>query len=395
MAPFAGWEMPIQYPTGILAEHRAVRAAAGLFDVSHMSAFEVAGPDALAFLDTVLTNSASRVKEGRAQYTCALYPDGSTVDDLFLYRIEAERFVILSNAANAGRMWDWLDAVNSRRQAIDEDDPSREAPGPVALRDLREAGEDSLAGLALQGPQSLSILRELADTGEDRATLDGLRRNRIAPAKLAGRPALVSRTGYTGEPVGFETYLHPDALPEIWNAVLEVGAPLGALPAGLGARDSARIEAGLPLFGHEIEGDLGISITEAGYAFAVKFEVPFFVGRKACKERVERSRRHLLRLRGQGRKTLRPGHAILDEAGRPCGEVTSFAYVRDDQTFIVLACVEEGFAPEVGSTVKGARVPRAGADEVEPRRVVELENLARFPTDEERAGWAKAYGSEL
>ena len=155
MAPFAGWEMPIQYPTGILAEHRAVRTAAGLFDVSHMSAFEVGGPHALGFLELLLANRASWLAPGEAQYSSALYPDGTHMDDLYVYRLDRERFMLVLNAANAERVMDWAAAVNSRRFAIDEEMPAKEIDAPVRLRDLRHAGDESLVGLAFQGPASL------------------------------------------------------------------------------------------------------------------------------------------------------------------------------------------------------------------------------------------------
>jgi len=163
MAPFEGWEMPIHYPAGILAEHRAVRTAAGLFDVSHMSAFEVSGPRALAFLDSLLVNCVSRLDPGEAQYSFLLYPDGALMDDIYVYRLDRDRFMLVGNAANAERVKDWLAAANSRRFIIDEEMPAKELDGPVAVRDLRDAGGDSRVGLALQGPASLRILQECRD----------------------------------------------------------------------------------------------------------------------------------------------------------------------------------------------------------------------------------------
>ena len=173
MAPFAGWEMPIQYPTGILAEHRAVRTAAGLFDVSHMSAIELSGAHVLSFLDALLANCVSRLDPGEAQYSYILYPDATAIDDLFVYRLEWERFMLVVNAANAERVKDWIQAVNSRRFVIDEEMPAKEIDGPVDIRDLRKAGEDSRIGLALQGPASLRVLQELADSEADAAAVRG------------------------------------------------------------------------------------------------------------------------------------------------------------------------------------------------------------------------------
>ena len=392
MAPFAGWEMPIQYPTGILAEHRAVRTAAGLFNVSHMSAFEVGGPHALGFLELLLANRASRLAPGEAQYSSALYPDGTHIDDLYVHRLDRERFMLVLNAANAERVMDWAAAVNSRRFAIDEEMPAKEIDAPVQLRDLRHADDESLIGLALQGPESLAVLQRLADQPSERGRLERLVPNAIATARLAGLKAMVARTGYTGERKGFEIYLHPIHAEKFWDAALTAGKPLGVLPAGLGARDSTRVEAGFPLFGHDIEGELGISMTEAGYGFVARFHQPFFIGRAPYLECARRSRRRLLRLRGQGRRTLRAGHAILDASGRAVGRVTSFAYVHEDMTFIVLACAEESFQPAPGSLVRGSRAaagePSSRPDE---RSLVELTALTRFPDDDERAAWPSRY----
>ena len=392
MAPFAGWEMPIQYPTGILAEHRAVRTAAGLFDVSHMSVFEVAGPHAVGFLELLLANRASWLAPGEAQYSSALYPDGTHIDDLYVYRLDRERFMLVLNASNAERVVDWAAAVNSRRFAIDQEMPAKEIDAPVRLRDLRHAGDESLIGLAFQGPASPAVLQKLADKASDRGVLERLVPNAIATVRLAGLKALVARTGYTGEKKGFEIYVHPINAEQFWNAVLTAGKPLGVLPAGLGARDSTRVEAGFPLFGHELEGELGLSMTEAGYGFVVRLHQPFFIGRERYMDRARHSRRHILRLRGQGRKTLRSGHVILDGAGRAVGRVTSFAYVHEDMTFIVLACVEESFQPAPGSIVRGARAPEGeSSSKPDERSLVELTALARFPDDEERAAWPSRY----
>ena len=388
MAPFAGWEMPIEYPSGILAEHRAVRTAAGLFDVSHMAAFEVSGPKALHFLDVVTANCVSRLDPGEAQYSSLLRPNGTAIDDIYLYRLAWDRFMMVANAANAERVADWLETVNSHTISIDEEMPAKETDGPVSIRNLRDAGEASRVGLALQGPLSLRILQQLASNQAERFALKTLVTNSVVNVRLADSEVMVARTGYTGEALGFELYVHPDQAGDLWAAMLEVGTPLGALPAGLGARDSTRVEAGFPLFGHELEGDLGISMTEAGYGFITRFHVPFFIGRRPYMERAATSRRHLLRLQGRGRKTLRPGHVILSKDGRAVGEVTSFAYVHEDMTFIALACVEEDFSPEPGQNILGARIRAEKLDGVpEERSLVELVVLSRFPEDAERDAW--------
>jgi glycine hydroxymethyltransferase len=314
------------------------------------------------------------------------------VDDLYLYRLERQKFMIVSNASNTERVRDWIAAVNSRRFAIDNDMPDKEADGPVHIRDLRNAGEDSRVGLALQGPLSLSLLQRLTPNAAERAALGRLQMNGFAHATIGGIRCLVARTGYTGEKLGFEIYVHPQEAEEFWTTILETGKPLGVLPAGLGARDSTRVEAGLPLFGHELEGDLGLPLTEAGYGFVVRFHVPFFIGRSAYMGRVRRSRRHVIRLQGQGRKTLRAGHVILDEFGKAVGQVTSFAYAHGDMTYYVLACVAESFRPAPGQKVRGVRLTADKfTGQAEEQAVVELTALTRFPDECERNGWAARY----
>lgn len=384
-APFANWDMPIHYPDGILAEHRAVRTAAGLFDIAHMRLFSFSGPNAAPFLDALLSAGTGRLAPGRAAYSGLFAPDGSTIDDVFLYRVEEERFLLVANAANGDRVKEWIRNV-AEGKAV-------EAAAPPDWRDLSEPGEEARAMLALQGPASLDALAQLADSQEDARTLREMERNAIAPAALAGVPVLAARTGYTGERVCFEIVAHPDDLGELWDAILEAGGPMGVRPAGLGARDSCRVEAGLPLFGHEIEGPLAISMHEAGYAFAVRTKGHEFIGREAVLKRKRESSRRLLRLRGQGRKTVRPSHSILDGEGNPVGQVTSFAYLHEDLTFCALALAEARFAPQPGDAVRGARMaPEAVVGEVDERRTVEMEALPRFPGEAERAGWPERYG---
>lgn len=392
MSPFAGWEMPIQYPSGIFAEHRAVRTAAGLFDVSHMSAFEFSGPHAREFLEGLLANAVSKLSPREAQYSCVMCPDGRLVDDVYLYRLERERFMLISNAANAERVKDWVEAVNHGACMIDPDMPAKRLDGPVKFRSLRDAGEEALVGMAFQGPLSLNVLQMLAESNGEQRTLEHMCMHAILPARLAGLSTLVARTGYTGEKMGFEIYVHPDKAGQLWDAILEKGRPLGVLPAGLGARDSTRVEAGLPLFGHDLEGDLAISPTEAGYGFTIQLHVPFFIGRRAYMERTAQSQRRILRLCGQGRKTLRPGHIILDGENKPVGQITSFAYAHKDLTFIILACVEGSFHPPIGARIIGLRATTERLSAApDPQLTVELELLPRFPTDPERDSWPERY----
>ncbi len=395
LAPFAGWEMPIQYPPGIFAEHAAVRTAAGLFDISHMGALDVSGPDAEAFLQAALTNSVARLRVGAAQYTCLLLPDGSPLDDAFVYRRDADRFLLVVNAANADRVRAWLAALRDRRAVVDLDMPSKELPNRVDLADLRDAGAESRVGLALQGPLSPTLLERVADEGRDARRAGRLRPNRFRELALAGAPVLAARTGYTGAPRGYELFVHPDRAQALWSALLEAGAGDGALPAGLGARDSLRVEAGLPLFGHELDGDLALSPTEAGYPFVVRFEKPFFVGRGPYLRAHAAPRRKLVRLRGRGRRTVRPGHRILGDDHRPAGTVTSFAFLDASQRFVALACVAANFDDAPGRRVTGLRATEWPDPEPPPeRKSVDLTVLPRFPDRAEKDGWPAQYANE-
>ncbi|MBN1673259.1 MAG: serine hydroxymethyltransferase [Kiritimatiellae bacterium] len=382
MVPFAGWEMPVQYKAGIFAEHQAVRTGAGLFDVSHMSAVRVSGEAALPFLEVLLANCVARLRPGQAQYGYILYPDGTAIDDLYVYRLAATDFMLVLNAANATEDMAWIRAVLTGDYVIDPAMPWKKAPGGVELLDLRDAGEDSLVGTALQGGASRKILAALSDRPGD---LRGLAVNRFLRCALAGSPAVIARTGYTGEPVGYELYVHPDALGTLWQRLIEQGA----VPCGLGARDSTRIQAGLPLFGHELEGDWRLSLTAAGYGFVPKFHKPFFIGRKAYIDRVAKEGRRVIRLKGAGRKSVREGHAVLEAGGQAAGAITSFAFVDESFGYYAMAAVTAGFEPEPGARVRVVRVPHGKyAGQADEKSVVELEALPRFPSPEEKAGWA-------
>lgn len=397
MVAFAGWEMPVHYEAGIFAEHRAVRTAAGLFDVSHMGVFEISGRHATSFLDTVLAGCVTRLDAGLAGYNYLLYPNGRAMDDVYLYRTGPERYLLVVNAANAEEDWAWLTAVNERRVVIEESLPGgrlMRVDGSVTLRNLRDAGEDSLVDLAFQGPRSLDVLLRLVpETQRDR--LSRLEMNQFVTVTLAGARVVVARTGYTGEPVGFELFVHPDKAVALFDKLLDVGGGQGVLPCGLGARDSLRTEAGFPLFGHELEGEHGGTLTECDYGFVPRFHVPFFIGRSAYMERVTPRRRKTARLAGSGRKSLRPGHRILDHEGRAAGVVTSFAFVNEAYDFVVLASVDGGFDLTPGRTVRGFRTtvdPDPGADLPEAK-VVDLTAMTRFPTLEERRAWADRYAA--
>jgi glycine hydroxymethyltransferase len=388
MAPFAGWEMPIEYKAGIFREHAAVRAAAGLFDVSHMGILQFSGPKAAAFLDMMLTSAVTRLMPGRAQYSCLLQPDGTALDDLFVYRLSQSRFLLVVNAANAQRDAEHLQAALANRLHLPQGMPPSDS---VSMRDLRGAGQDALVLLALQGPASKDLLLELT-TSDAVPVLRGARRNEVLRLELAGLPVLAASTGYTGEETGFELFVHPDQAGQLWDLLLDRGRAHDVLPCGLGARDSLRIEAGLPLFGHELEGPERLTPTEAGYGFVVRMDKAFFVGREAYGKRISPLRKRLLRLRGRGRRSVRAGHVVLDQGQRPAGVVTSFAFTAPDFTFHVLASVRADFDPPVGAAINAVRTAAdryAGPPEED--KLVSLTVLPRFPTREERAGWGGIY----
>jgi glycine cleavage system aminomethyltransferase T len=236
------------------------------------------------------------------------------------------------------------------------------------------------------------VLCGLVASEAQREALRASRLNDFLRADLGGLPVFVAHTGYTGEETAFEIFVAPARVRELWELVLEPNLGRGLRPCGLGARDSLRVEAGLPLFGQELEGSEALTLTEAGYGFALRQDGPPFIGQEAYLRRVTPRRKRLLRLKGQGRRSLRAGHALLDAAGRVAGVVTSFAFSAPDFTFHVLAAVRADFQPRAGATVRGVRVPpqeaAQGADET---KLVELTVLPRFPTAEEKAAWRTCY----
>jgi aminomethyltransferase len=295
MAPFAGWEMPIQYQ-GVLAEHAAVRQAAGLFDVSHMGEVEISGPQAEAFLDRLTPNAVSLLATGQAHYTGLLTPDGTFIDDLLIYRLSSGRFLLVVNAANAAKDLEWIQS-----QAGDE----------VEVQDVSHR----YALLALQGPRAAEILGRVLERD-----VAGLRSFHFLVDALPAGERLVSRTGYTGED-GFEIYLPPQEAPAMWRKLLEAGQPDGLVPVGLGARDSLRLEAALPLYGQDIDADH--TPLEAGLKFIVKLDKGDFIGRDALVRQQEEG--PATRLTGftiTGRGIARHGHQVK-VAGQTAGPVTS------------------------------------------------------------------------
>ena len=346
--PFAGWEMPVWY-TSVGQEHSTVRRAAGLFDVAHMGVLEVAGSHAASFLDAVTTNYARWLEPGQSQYAYLLDPDGNVIDDIMVYCRDRDRFLVVVNAANAEKDWAWLTAVNEGRAIIDRDNPAMAVEGKTILRDLQDlaCGPDQRVDLALQGPASLPTLQALTGDPQVKDALARVRRTGLIEVALSDIPLVISRTGYTGEEIGYEIFVHPDQAVELWELLLNKGAEYGVKPCGLAARDSTRIEAGLPLYGHELAGPLEIIPHEAGFPAYVKFHKPFFVGRKAVMARAARSKRELVRfqMNQTGVKALRGGdhgETVVNKRGKYVGRVTSCTLVEGVQ--VGLALVDRRYA---------------------------------------------------
>jgi len=346
--PFAGWEMPVWY-TSVSEEHQAVRQAAGLFDVAHMGVLEVSGPYAASFLDTVSTNYVRWLDPGQSHYAYLLDPDGNVIDDIMVYCRDRDRYLVVVNAANADKDWAWLKAVNEGRVVIDRDNPAMTVEGQAILRDLRDpsCGSEQRIDMALQGPASLPTLQALTDDPKVKDALARVRRTDLIEVTLSGIELIIARTGYTGEEIGYEIFCHPKRAVELWSLLLEKGAEYGVKPCGLAARDSTRIEAGLPLYGHELAGPLAVIPHEAGFPGYVKFHKPFFVGREAMIERAARSKRELVRFRVNetGVKALRGGdggETVVNKRGKYVGRVTSCTLVEGAQ--VGLALVDRRYA---------------------------------------------------
>ncbi len=350
MVPFAGWDMPVWY-TSVIEEHNACRTAAGLFDVTHMGVFQAEGVDACAFLDSVCGNDIGSLEVGESCYTHFLDPDANVIDDTMAYRRSDLIYLVVVNAANDDKDWAWLNAVRHGSVQIDGKRPWAQAFGAnLLLRNLRDPkeGPDMRLDVALQGPKSREILLSLGVDAKTRKKIMGLKRTELCEGVVGGIDLVISRTGYTGERMAFELFVHPKKAVELWNALLAAGAPLGLKACGLGARDSLRTEAGLPLYGHEMGGDLNLGVAEAGFGSYVKVYKPWFIGRDAYMARESGRSGVVVRFRFN-EKGVRMAHhndPILDAKGRKIGEVTSCAVDQEGyltgQAFVELKYAVEG-----------------------------------------------------
>ena len=319
MIDFGGWELPVQY-TGILEEHESVRHKAGLFDVSHMGEIALTGPDAQSFIQHLVTNDISKAADGQAVYSPMCYPDGGVVDDLLVYRLGAENYLLVVNAANADKDYAWI---------------LKHLSGDVKAENV----SDQWAQLALQGPKAQAILQKLTDY-----PVADIRFYRFAPGvRVAGVEVLVSRSGYTGED-GFELYVAPADAPALWDALLDAGKDEGLAPCGLGARDTLRFEAALPLYGQEISAD--ISPLEAGLSRFVKLDKPEFIGKEALeKQAAEGLKRKIAGIEMVGRGIPR-SHYEVEKDGQPIGFVTTGSVSPTLKKNIGLALIQSEYATD-------------------------------------------------
>ncbi|MDP6793109.1 MAG: serine hydroxymethyltransferase [Anaerolineales bacterium] len=329
MAPFAGWDMPLWY-SSVSDEHAAVRNTAGLFDISHMGVWEATGATAAEFLDSVCANDISTLGIGNSLYSHFLDPDADVIDDLMVYRHTAQRYLIMVNASNDAKDWAWVNGVLAGSVLVDRQRPESQVTGRggITLRNLRDrsSGAEMRVGLALQGPQSLKVLLALLDAhGATAARLQTLKRTCLCEATLGDLDLLVSRTGYTGEPIGFELLVHPDRAVDLWSGLLKAGKPFRLQPCGLAARDSTRTEAGLPLYGHEFGGDLNLGVAASGFGSYVKTHKPWFIGRTAFMARDDGGVVVRFRFREKSVRMAHPGDPVLHKRGRVIGQVTSCA----------------------------------------------------------------------
>lgn len=318
MVDYSGWELPVQYDgAGIKTEHLNVRSKAGLFDVSHMGEIVVEGKDAEKWLSSLLTNDLTVMHDFQVQYNIMCNEKGGVVDDLLVYRYSPEKYLLVVNASNTDKDWEWLN--------------KHLPPSGVTLGNISMKTSEA----ALQGPSAEAILKKVADF--DPSTLKFF--TFVDGVSVGGIPAIVSRTGYTGED-GFEIYVAWDKGVELWDALMEAGEEFGIMPVGLGARDSLRFEAGLPLFGHEFTDDLGP--LEAGYGFFVKVDkAGGFIGQPVLKRQKEEGlARKIVGFRLEDKGVPRAGMEVTNNAGEVVGWVTSGGYCPSLDANMANICVK-------------------------------------------------------
>jgi aminomethyltransferase len=300
MVDFGGWDMPVQYPAGTIEEHQRTRRHAGLFDVSHMGEVEVRGAESIALVSYLTSNDPAKLIDGQAQYSALTTPEGTVVDDLLVYRFAADHLLLVVNAGTTEKDWDWM--ASRRRQETAE---------------LKNVSSD-YCQLAIQGPESINILTRLTDVA-----LADIKYYHFTEGQVDGVPAIVSRTGYTGED-GFEVYAAADKAEQIWTKLLDAGnygSDTGILPCGLAARNTLRLEAGMALYGHEI--DETTTLLEANLGWICKLNKGDFIGREAlAKQKESGVARRLVGFEVTERGIARDGHDVVID-GQAVGKVTS------------------------------------------------------------------------
>jgi len=338
MTPFAGYQLPVHYPTGIIAEHNAVRTAAGLFDVSHMGEILIQGEDSLEYMNRVFTNDFSTMLDKTVRYSLICNPSGGIIDDVLVYRFDEHMYLVVVNAVNRQKDYEWFEA---------------QLQGKVYLRDM----SDKFAQIAIQGPASKDILMSL-DYGlfysvTPEAPLPEKYYTFHEPVYIYGSSALISQTGYTGE-FGYEIYIAPEAAKRVWNSLLEVGKPYGLIPCGLGARDTLRLEASMPLYGHEMDDT--VSPFETGLGFGVKMNKPDFIGKQGILSRGEPLLKRVgLKITGKG---IAREHQDVYYKGVKTGHTTSgtFAPYLKYPVAMALVSVNVEADAEVEIDIRGRRV---------------------------------------
>ncbi len=322
MVPFAGYLLPVQYESGVIKEHMAVRTQAGLFDVSHMGEILCEGKDALANLQMLLTNSFENMADGQARYSPMCNEQGGTIDDLIVYKKNEEQYFIVVNAANREKDYRWM---------------KEHQFGDAVFTDV----SDAYAQLALQGPDAMKILKKLTEE----ESVPKKYYHAVFDGNVAGIPCIVSKTGYTGED-GVELYVDSKEAKRLWDILLEAGKEEGLIPCGLGARDTLRMEAAMPLYGHEM--DNGVSPLETGLGFAVKMSKEAFIGKEALSANPPARKRIGLKVTGRG---IIREHQEVSKDGKQIGQTTSGTHCPFLGYAIAMALVEEGSA-NLGETVQ-------------------------------------------
>ncbi len=284
MVPFAGYLLPVQYQSGVIKEHMAVREKAGLFDVSHMGEVLIEGPDALKNINYILTNDFTNMYDGQVRYSPMCNHEGGVVDDLIVYRYHQTKYLIVVNAANREKDVKWM---------------KEHLHGEVVFTDI----SDELSQIALQGPKAEAIVRKLAKDEDIPQKYYSF----VPESMVGGIKCILSQTGYTGES-GYELYVKNEDAPKLWNILLEAGKEEGLIPCGLGARDTLRLEAAMPLYGHEMNDD--IDPLETGLKFAVKMKKEDFIGKKAIEEKGDFTRKRV-GLKMVGRGIAREGESVF------------------------------------------------------------------------------------